>query len=1411
MRRTIPALALLLAVAVPCLAGPEKPKLLFLGDNAGHRPPARFAQLAPYLKKRGIEVTYTDKLSDLNDKTLAAYDGLVIYANHTKITKEQEKALLDYVAGGKGLIPLHCASYCFLNSPDYIALVGAQFRSHGAGIFRTKLGDEHPITKGYKPFSSWDETYIHTKHNTRDRTVIEYREDGGHKEPWTWVRTHGKGRVFYTAWGHDERTWGEPGFQALVERGIRWAVGGDPTAVPWPLSSAPPEMTKIARGLTPFKYVEADLPHYPGGGVGKFSKMQLPVSAEESMKHMSVPVGFEVKLWADEKLLGGKPICMTWDEKGRLWAAITADYPNKMQPKGKGNDRIVIVEDTKGAGVADKVTVFAEKLSIPTSILRHKNGVIVHQAPETLFLEEKDGKEASRKVLFRGWGTYDTHAGPSNLRYGLDNWIHSIVGYSGFNGAVGAERHSFRQGFFRFRPDGSRLEFLRSTNNNSWGVGFSEEGLHFGSTANGNPSVYLPIPNRYYEGVRGWASTVLGGIAGNPRMDPITEKVRQVDFHGRFTAAAGHALYTARTYPREYWNRTAFVTEPTGHLVSTFVLDRRGADFRSTNPWNLVASQDEWTAPIMAEVGPDGNVWVLDWYNYIVQHNPTPRGFTNGKGNAYETALRDTKHGRIYRIVYKEAKPDAAPDLSDEKKMVAALKHPNMLWRLHAQRLLVERGKADVADALAALVKDTSADEIGLNVGAIHALWTLHGLGVKTPEAAATHPSAGVRRNAALTASAAPLTLLKDADAQVRLAAMLRLAELPPSTEAGAALADLLDDDTVLGDRWMLDGLTAAAARHAPGFLAGVAGKASLGTEAAARVAIVARHFALDAEAKQFEPVLAAVVRAKPVAAAALLAGLAQGRKRDGVKLTEATEKGLAELMPRLSSAGKGGLVKLMGNIGSAAIARHAAAIVKSLLDAATNEEAKIDERIAAVKQAGELGGSDDATAGKLLEALHARTAPALAEAILDATSAASGTAKALLGKLDTLTPAVRSAALRALLGRTAATKLLLDAIDKGAVRLGDLALDQKQALAAHPDKEVRERAVKLLARGGDLPSPDRVKVVERIIPLAKKDGDAAKGKALFKTHCAKCHTHTGEGANIGPDLTGMAAHPREELVVHIFDPSRSVEGNFRVWSVTTGDGKTYTGMLASETRTSVEIIDTEAKRTTIQRDNIEVLSQSPKSLMPDGFEKQLKDPEIIDLLTFLTARGKYLPLVLDKVASAVSTRGMFFSHDAEVERLIFRDWKPKTFEGVPFVLVDPQGDKRPNVVLLHSPNGLCRTMPKSVSLPCNMPAKAIHFLSGVSGWGHPYSKRGTVSMIVKLTYADGSTEEHKLINGEHFADYIRRVDVPASKHAFVLRGQQIRYLKVEPKKDAVIKTVELVKGPDETAPVVMAVTAEAR
>ena len=1474
------AAALSLGLSLTAVGADEPPrpiKVLFLGDNGHHRPAERFRQLQPVLEKRGIDLTYTDKVEALNAKMLASYDGLIIYANTTRITPEHEKALLDFVEGGKGFIPIHCASYCFLNSPKYVELVGAQFKSHGTGTFRTTIADpDHPVMKGFKGFESWDETYVHTRHNEKDRTVLEYRAEGDVKEPWTWVRTQGKGRVFYTAWGHDQRTWGNPGFHDLIERGIRWAVAKEPAAAPEQQADLPfpvPEMTPRRQDVKPFEYVDVGkkIPNYqPRGGQGEpFSKMQVPLPAEESQKHLVVPKGFRAELFASEELLGGgKPICMNWDERGRLWVALTYDYPNELQPPEGGHDRIVILEDTNGDGRADKVTVFAEKLSIPTSLTFARGGVIVFDATQTVFFKDTDGdgKADERKVLFGTWSQRDTHGGPSNMQYGLDNWIWGMQGYNDSRLTVGGEAHRFRQGFYRFKPDGSRLEFIRSTDNNTWGLGMSEEGIIFGSTANRNPSVYMPIPNRYYEAVRGWApSLVLRGIADTYRFRPITDKVRQVDQHGGYTAAAGHALYTARNYPKEYWNRTAFVAEPTGHLVGTFVLRREGSHFRSHNPFNLLASDDEWTAPIMAEVGPDGNVWVIDWYNFIVQHNPTPIGFKTGRGAAYETDLRDKKYARIYRIVYEGNREQGsgvrgqATEVRNQGaevkrfslagatplQLVDALRNDNLFWRRHAQRLLVERGQTDVVLALLTLARDPGVDAIGLNVGVIHALWTLHGLGVldgsnaeatAVAYAALKHKSAGVRRNAVQVlprdgrsvAAILDAGLLRDPDAQVRLMALLALADLPPTPAAGEAIVTALSDPANAADRWIPDAAICAAANNAEYFLRALAAAPlpsppSDGGEGRVRgapseklltaAAIVAEHYARGGPVESVGALITRLADADGPTADAVVRGLAKGWPvKQPPRLDEQIEQDLERLLSRLAPDRRGLLINLATAWGSKRFEKYAAGVVSTLLARIKDESLPASERIASARELIGHRAADKQTVQTLLDLITPRTPPELVTGLLQALQASEApeTGRLLLERLPGLTPAARSAGLAVLLSRSEWTRTLLEGADAGTVQLADLSLDQKQALAEHPDRAIRDRARELLKRGGALPNPDRQKVLEELLPITQVKGDPEAGKAVFKNHCAKCHVHGGEGQRVGPDLTGMAVHPKEELLTQIIDPSRSVEGNFRAYTVATRRGQVFTGLLASESRTAIELFDAEGKKQTLLRADIEQLEATAKSLMPDGFEKQLSRKDLADLLEFLTQRGKYLPLPLDRAATAVSTRGMFNSEESRAERLVFADWGPKIFEGIPFQLIDPQGDRVPNVVLLYGPQGkLPPKMPRSVSLPCNTPAKAIHFLSGVSGWGHPYGEKGSVSLIVRLHYADGQTEDHPLRNGEHFADYIRRVDVPGSKFAFDLRGRQIRYLAIQPKRPDKIERIELIKGPDDTAPVVMAVTVE--
>ncbi len=1442
MVRLLSALVILsmtLSGSPPAARGdqPARLKVLFLGDKGHHDPADRAAQIKPVLASRGLDVDYTERMDDLNPRVLAQYDALLIYANTTRITPDQEKALLDYVEQGGGFAPIHCASYCFLNSPKYIALVGAQFLRHGTGEFEVKVTDPgHPIMKGLALFRTWDETYVHHKHNEKDRVVLETRAEGAGEEPWTWTRTQGKGRVFYTAYGHDARTWQSPGFHDLIERGIRWAANKGPV-----LDSRP----RVAAGAPPFSYEEtpAEIPNYlPGRQWGTLGagihRMQKPLSPEDSRKHLVVPPGFEPRLFAAEPQIR-KAICMTWDHRGRLYIAESLDYPNlKGRSGAPGRDRISILEDTNGDGVADSFKVFAEGLNIPTSMVYANGGLIVLQAPDTLFLKDDDGddKADTRKVLFTGWGPGDTHAGPSNLRYGFDNWIWGIVGYSAFRGTVGGERHQFGQGIYRFKPDGSKLEFLRSTTNNSWGVGFSEDGLVFGSTANGCPSVYLPIPNRFYEAVRGLAPRALQSIAASNQFYPVTDQVRQVDFHGGFTAAAGHALYTARAYPPQYWNQTAFVTEPTGHLAATFTLERKGAEVASYYGWNLLASDDEWTSPIAAEVGPDGQVWVIDWYNYIVQHNPTPRGFKTGKGNAYETPLRDQSHGRIYRVVYTAAPKTPLPKLDPARpdSLVAALSSDNQFWRMQAQRLLVERGKSDVAPALLALAKNTAVDAIGLNVGAIHALCTLEGLAEasggdsavrEAALSALTHPSAGVRRIALqvlprdtkTVERITELRLLDDRDAQVRLAALLAIAGSAPSEPVATALASAVAGGLVKGDHLLAEAATAAAARNDLAFLKAVAGAANdtrVDGETRLVLARVAEHWARGAPVDKAPMLLSALAEGSPVVTSIIVEGLAKGWPKDHlVPLDHPGEDVLIKLSTRLTAEARGRLVRLMGLWGNQSLDRVGAEMARSLLAMLQDANQSDAKRVDAAAQLVELRPWDDATARSILELVNPRTSPELASGLVAAVAAgkAPGAGKALIDIIPTLAPTARAAAIKALLTRAEWTPSLIAALEQNQVRLAELALDQKQALSAYPDREIARRARRLFSQGGGLPDPDRARVIESLAQSLATGGDPTRGKVVFKEQCAKCHRHGTEGGQVGPDLTGTAALPRSELMIHILDPSRSVEGNFVQYSVATTDGRVLAGLLAAETRTAVELLDAEGKRLTILREDIDQMTASKKSLMPEGFEKQIPVADLNHLLAFLTQRGKYLPLDIRKAATIVSTRGMFNDADSEAERLVFPDWSTKTVSGVPFVLVDPQGDRVPNVILLNAPQGeFPPRMPKSVELPCNAAARAIHLLSGVSGWGFPYGRKGTVSLIVRLHYADGSTEDHPLQNGVEFADYIHVVEVPGSTLAFTLKGsQQIRYLRVEPRKHDSIDRVELVKGPDRSAPVVMAVTIE--
>lgn len=806
---------------------PRRVEVLFLGDDGGHKPLERYRVIKQALGPQGINITFVEDLSKITRQNLDLYDALIVYANH-----EQEKApeaIFQWVKDGGALVALHSACGNFHPSKEWFDLVGGKFKSHeGHEITPKSIDLNHPITKDLPVLKAWDETYQHSD-LTKDRHLLQIREpinkDEKDPEPWTWTRDEGKGRVFYTASGHDLRVWREHAYQELVRRAILWSIGEKKSELfaKFKIPTLVIEEPKVANRSHP------DIP---------MMALQKPLTPEESAAHSQVPAGTKLSLFASEPMVQN-PIAIDWDERGRAWVVESFGYPNDVPDKpGTGEDNIKILEDTNGDGKADKVTIFASGLRHCTATVFVKGGVIATDGRDLVYLADENGDDKAevRKVMATGLDIHDTHAATSQLQYGMDNWIYATVGYSGVDIDINGKKSKFGNAVFRFRPDLSKLEHLQDTTNNTWGLGFTEEGDVLGSTANNNPSWIMSIPSSAYAG-SGLEPTKTPRLDTSTIIYPNTLDITQVDQIDRYTAAAGHFFYTDTVMKDTFNPQQAFICEPTGHVVATGDVSPKGSLMETVlRGNNMFASSDAWAAPVAARVGPDGAVWIADWYNPIIQHNVVFR-FWNparnydqphspyqvgqpgpGKGNAYETPLRDREHGRIWRVVPAKApvRKNAALDPSKPATLAVGLTSPSQLIRLHAQRLLVERGGQDALKHLEMLIRENVAPEgSDKPLAAIHAIWTIEGLGV-TPGskgqqilgAALKNSNALIRRHAMMALGAndglviaeLPALLEKTKDARDLLLVLTTVAQSTPNQPVAAALWKLVSttelDDT---------------------------------------------------------------------------------------------------------------------------------------------------------------------------------------------------------------------------------------------------------------------------------------------------------------------------------------------------------------------------------------------------------------------------------------------------------------------------------------------------------------------------------------------------------------------------------------------------------------------------------------
>jgi putative membrane-bound dehydrogenase-like protein len=609
----------------------------------------------------------------------------------------------------------------------------------------------------------------------------------------------------------------------------------------------------------PLQRMSGDVPNYERRP--EAVKYQAPLSPKDSMRYTQVPADFDLQLFAAEPDIV-KPIYIAWDERGRAWVVEARDYPHGLVAEGeRGKADVKICEDTDGDGKADKFTIFADGLNLATSLVFVNGGVMVSEARHMLFLKDNDGDDKAdvREPILPGWGTGDTHAMQSNLQRGFDNWLYGAVGYSNFRGNVGGKEIQFGQGIFRFKADGSALQFLYQFNNNTWGFGENAFGDVFGSTANGNPTFYGYLPayilnptqpgfggrrggNGFRPGYRldGNNTPESAGanvrrvpsaksMAPGMRMHPNTPNVRMVDNFGGYTAGAGHAFMVSDALPARLQGK-ALVNEPTAKLIGIMDIERDGAGYKALDGFNFLASSDEWMSPIFSDVGPDGAVWVIDFYSFIIQHNPTPSvqsagiQATTGKGGAYETEndLRDQTHGRIYRAVWKDGPRSSVKSLAKAKtpELVSALDSGNQFWSLTGQRLIVDNKVKEAAPAMKRRVTSGAG-----GTGAIHALWALEGIGAldkDTHQKALLDKDPALRRNAirALPANETGIQLffsspvIQDPDLLTREVAFAKLAEFPTRPEIQTVVAQLPRVAANTNDAFLNDALTLLGRIH---------------------------------------------------------------------------------------------------------------------------------------------------------------------------------------------------------------------------------------------------------------------------------------------------------------------------------------------------------------------------------------------------------------------------------------------------------------------------------------------------------------------------------------------------------------------------------------------------------------------
>ncbi|HJT31362.1 MAG TPA: PVC-type heme-binding CxxCH protein [Pirellulales bacterium] len=956
-----------------------------------------------------------------------------------------------------------------------------------------------------------------------------------------------------------------------------------------------------------------------GGGPiphGQQKEPGPPLSPAEAIGKMKVPEGFSVELVAAEPEIVN-PVAMTFDERGRIWITESLEYPRR--DAGPGRDRVKVLEDTDGDGRADRFTVFAEGLNIPSGIAVGAGGVWVANSPDILLLQDTDGdgRADHHEVVVTGFGRHDTHELPNSLTWGPDGWLYGLNGV--FNPSHVEHRgkiYDFTCALFRFHPYTRDFELFCEGTSNPWGVAFDGEGSAFVSACVIDHLWHLTETGYYHR-------------QGGP-YPPFTWKLGSiVNHHHQQAAYCGIHFFDSDAYPRQFREKL-YMGNIHGNCINCDTLTRDGSTYTAEPNDDFLSANDAWFMPVVQKTGPDGCLYILDWYD---------------RYHCYQDANRDPAgidrlKGRLYRVRYQNT-PRAEPfDLAQEsdERLIERLHSPNVFFRDLAQRLLWERRTPETLLRLQALVLDDRQSD----KARLHALWALIGAGPLFPafhERLLEHGDATLRAWGVRAAGnqgdvvaevrERVMALVGDPSPDVRLQVVIAARKIV-GIDALPLLCEALehagDDKLIPAIVWQ--NLHPLLEEQSERFVALVRERrcfrgAKDDIVEAIMPQVVER---LLGRASGDVWLVASLVKMLVEAGQTEAASRCLTRLADKSQTHEIAGQQLADLRAALERT----LQKLLDGPQSEAIYFDAALlaatwdiergrnIVRAVCVLPSEPDARRTKAVAALIAVG------DAKLWPIVVEVLAdkgRSSIEFRRRTLDALSRCQDAwvASTVLAAYSTFEPELKPAAIELLTGRPAWSKALLAAIGAKRLPADALNVNQVRKLLASDDAEVVKQ---VQAHWGTLRTernPQREQVIAQMRDLLRRTpGDARRGRETFKRVCGQCHKIFGEGQEVGPDITANGRGSFEQLLSNVFDPSLVIGSAYQARTVLTTDGRVITGLVAEDGPQRIVLKVQGGKLETIARDDIEESQTSKLSLMPEDLEKQLKPEEIADLFAFL-------------------------------------------------------------------------------------------------------------------------------------------------------------------------------------------------